>query len=478
MHRHNAVVAADTPAPSGTSHAATHSSSHAPSKAEHIFTAAGILVGDLAAGRVLDAATLRSAMTVAFGADETTGAWLWRDAYDTSEAASALLLRRFWQAMLARDAREGHGTAHMYDRLQRIYAMLPSQTRRSEEQNALQQFSTPLPVAFLAAQSALIRPGDLVLEPSAGNGGLAIFGELAGASLQLNEIADSRSGVLASLFPDAGVTRHNAANLHGYLGHAPEADVVLMNPPFSADVNAAAGHTNRSVAFHHIRAAWARLKCGGRLVAITGANLTTEEIAGHLDPVRIVLSARLPDRAFQRQGTGVETRLHVFDRLASMKRADVKRADGVTPVTLTSGDSGELIAAIDAIMPRAHVVTADTATDNAPRQAVSAPAPKPETPLQTPPRPPASRQMQLAMQTAPETLAGTLAETPVELSCTALDVVPQPGGHRRRLPAMAARHLHHRRRQAASKPAVRGRGHGGDPRAHAGIPPDAAETPD
>ena len=415
MHKPNSAAL-----PAGASPVSTPS--QPATRAKRIFAAAQILCEHLAKSQTLDAATLRSAMTSAFGADETTGAWVWRDAYDASEAASALLLRRYWQAMLARDAREGHGTAHMYDRLQRIYAMLPSQTRRSEEQNALQQFSTPLPVAWLAARSALIRPGDLVLEPSAGNGGLTIFGELAGASLQLNEIADSRSGILASLFPDAGVTSHNAANLHGYLGHAPEADVVLMNPPFSADVNVArnsvGGRTNRGVAFHHIRAAWARLKDGGRLVAITGANLTTEEIAGHLDPVRIVLSARLPDRAFQRQGTGVETRLHVFDRLANMKRADVKRADGATPVTLTSGDSGELIAAIDAITPRAHVVT-----DTVVLQAVSAPAPKPETPPQTPPRTPSARQMQLAMQTPPE----TLAETPAELSCTALDVVPQAG---------------------------------------------------
>ena len=406
MHKPDtaAIPAGDTPA---------STSSRTATKAARIFAAAETLAENLAKSQTLDAAVLRAAMTTAFGADETTGAWQWRDAYDASEVAAHLLLRRYWQAMLRRDAREGAGTAHMYARLQLIYAALPSQTRRSDEQVALQQFSTPLPVAFLAARSALIRPGDLVLEPSAGNGGLAIFGELAGASLQLNEIAEERHGILTSLFPATPPTRHNAANLHGYLGDAPEADVVLMNPPFSADVNgprSSAGiRTNRAVAFHHISAAWARLRCGGRLVAITGANLTTEEIAGHLNPVQTVLSARLPERSFQRQGTGVETRLHVFDRLP-----DVKRADGVTPVTLTSGDSEELIAAIDAIAPRAHVITSPAGTD-AP---ASTPAPAPVS-ATAPKAPVPARQMQLAMPASP-------SEEPAELTYTALEVAPQP----------------------------------------------------
>ena len=58
-------------------------------------------------------------------------------------------------------------------------ALEPSQTRRSEEQLALQQFSTPLPLAYAALQAAAIRPGDIVLEPSAGTGMLAVMAECA-----------------------------------------------------------------------------------------------------------------------------------------------------------------------------------------------------------------------------------------------------------------------------------------------------------
>ena len=41
----------------------------------------------------------------------------------------------------------------------------------------------------------------------------------------------------------------------------------------------------------------------------------------------IVLSARLPERAFARQGTGVQTRLHVLDRLG----------DGMAALTVLIG---------------------------------------------------------------------------------------------------------------------------------------------
>ena len=54
--------------------------------------------------------------------------------------------------------------------LGKIAALLPSHTRRSEESQALQQFSTPLALGFVAASAAAITPADLALEPSAGTG--------------------------------------------------------------------------------------------------------------------------------------------------------------------------------------------------------------------------------------------------------------------------------------------------------------------
>ena len=79
----------------------------------------------------------------------------------------------------------------------------------------MQQFSTPLPLAYAALQAAAIRPDDMALEPSAGTGMLAVMAECAlgngtGGALHLNEIAATRAGLLTGLFTGATVTRHNA----------------------------------------------------------------------------------------------------------------------------------------------------------------------------------------------------------------------------------------------------------------------------
>src|SRR5204863_4790292 len=106
-------------------------------------------------------------------------------------------------------ARAGSAAA-MLDMLTRLAARLTSQTRRSEESEQLQQFSTPIALGFVACEAAALTSADMVLEPSAGTGLLAIFAELAKARLVLNEIADTRAGLLSRLFRDVAVMRHNA----------------------------------------------------------------------------------------------------------------------------------------------------------------------------------------------------------------------------------------------------------------------------
>ena len=143
--------------------------------ASPLHRAAVALSEALARGHSLDARTLRPAMEAAFGGSDAAGAWNWKLAYDAAEAAVVLFLRQFGRAMHAR-------AASLPQMLERLAPLLPSQTRRSEESQALQQFSTPLPLGFVVATAAAMNPADIVLEPSAGTGLVAIFAELAGAS--------------------------------------------------------------------------------------------------------------------------------------------------------------------------------------------------------------------------------------------------------------------------------------------------------
>ena len=289
-----------------------------------LIAAARTLLPVLEAGRPLDAATLRTAMTGAFGASDAEGAWVWKDAYEAAEAAAVLFLKRYGRAMRRQAGAGPDGPRKMLAMLAAIAALEPSHTKRSEQQIRLQQFSTPLPLAYAALRAAAIRPGDTVLEPSAGTGMLAVMAECAlgnraPGALHLNEIADARAGLLAALFPEASVTRHNAEAIADFLpGLRPS--VVLMNPPFSATPGV--DRIRHDADLRHLRSAFSMLPPGGRLAAITSAHCVPDDAAwrdafAFLDgAVRVVFTMAIDGRAYARRGTGFDTRLTVLDRSA------------------------------------------------------------------------------------------------------------------------------------------------------------------
>ncbi|HEY1261082.1 MAG TPA: methylase, partial [Stellaceae bacterium] len=133
-----------------------------PDKVSGLIHAATLLAQLLGQGRAADSRALRAAMEAAFGGSDAEGAWVWKDAYEALEAAQIMFLRKFGAAMRTR---AGSAPA-MLDMLTRLSQRLASQTRRSEESEQLQQFSTPLPLGFVAAEAGMITPADLVLEPS------------------------------------------------------------------------------------------------------------------------------------------------------------------------------------------------------------------------------------------------------------------------------------------------------------------------
>ena len=287
-----------------------------------LLAAARTLLPVLEAGQPLDAPTLRRAMTRAFGATDAQGGWLWKDAYEASEAALVLFLQRYGRAMRREAGAGADGPAAMLHMLDTLAALEPSQTRRSEQQLRLQQFSTPLPLAYAALQAAAIRPGDVVLEPSAGTGMLAVMAQLAlgkgaAGALHLNEIAAVRAGLLATLFPGSTVSRHNGESIRDRLPEL-RPTVILMNPPFSASpgVERIRHHAD----LHHIRSAFSMLPPGGRLVAISSAHCVPgdsawEDAFASLDPpAHAVFTAPIDGRAYTRRGTSFDTRLTVLDR--------------------------------------------------------------------------------------------------------------------------------------------------------------------
>ncbi len=325
----------------------------APERAAAILHAARLLLPALERGQALDAAILRAAMEAAFGTTDAAGTWVWKDAYEACEAAQVVFLRRHGPAMRARAG----SPAAMLAMLAKLAALTPTHTRRSEESAALQQFSTPIALGFAASAAAAITPGDLVLEPSAGTGLLAVFAALAGGALALNELAETRADVLGHLFPGVAVSRHDAAQIHDHLEPAIAPSVVLMNPPFSV-----AAHVEgrmADAAFRHVASALARLIPAGRLVAITGISLAPDNPSWREDFVRlqargrVVFSAGIDRRLYACHGTAVETRLTVIDRVPAEDPTTFPPSPG------TAGDVATLLEWVTRLVP--------------PRQAVSAP---------------------------------------------------------------------------------------------------------
>src|SRR3984893_9176557 len=302
-----------------------------PDKVSGLIHAATLLAQLLGPGRALDSRALRSAMEAAFGGSDAEGVWVWKDAYEALEAAQVLFLRKFGGAM---HARAGFPAA-MLEMLTRLAEPLTPHAGRSEEPQQLQQFSTPITLGFVAAEAAAPTPADLVLEPSAGTGVLAIFAELARARLALNEIAETRAGLLGRLFRDFAVSRHNAEQIHDHFDPAIRPSVVLMNPPFSASPNVEGRFAEATV--RHVGSALARLADGGRLVAVTGHNVGPDQPAwrdsfvGLQEKGRVVFTATLAGQAYARHGTTIDTRLTVIDRIPAEDPRAFPPSPGMAP---------------------------------------------------------------------------------------------------------------------------------------------------
>ena len=140
-----------------------------------VVTAARDLAARLSACELLSRRVLNSVMAEHVGGSDAEGRWSVRDAHAALELAQVLFLK---QATTLTCAISSDQADRAFIRLE---AQVPSQTTRSDEQIEWQQFATPPRIAWLAARACAISAGELVLEPSAGTGMLAVWAAKAGA---------------------------------------------------------------------------------------------------------------------------------------------------------------------------------------------------------------------------------------------------------------------------------------------------------
>lgn len=225
--------------------------------------------------------------------------------HEVSEAAlNLLILRKYGHKLLG--SKEVVESVSSY--LRPLQKRLPTQTWRSETQITYQQFSTPAPIAFLAASLLNIEANDTVLEPSCGTGSLGVWAAVAGASVVTNEI-DARRRDLARCI-GFEPTAYDAEFIDDLLPEYVVPNIVLMNPPFSS-TGGRMKYNQSKFGFRHVDSALRRLANGGRFAVILGesgspANPSGKRFWDSLSPeIRVTRSISLPGREYYRNGTSV-----------------------------------------------------------------------------------------------------------------------------------------------------------------------------
>lgn len=303
-----------------------------------ILQTADTLAETLAAGRPLGRETLRALMTEATGRSDADGGWTLRDAYDALELAQILFVTGPHSPI--DDRRPGE----TLNRLEALARSLPTQSHRAEAQVALQAFSTPLPLAWLAGLAGRPSSADLVLEPSAGTGLLACAAGRAGCRLHLNEIDPARRRCLAAAYPDATLSGHDGELVHDLLDPEVRPTLVLMNPPFA---RGSGRGEDRYAAARHLLGSLTRLAPGGRLVAIMPESFSESGSGKALrakadSQAALRLDALLARGLFSKHGTGIAVRFLVYDKLQDVRAPVRGRVDGL----------GELLSVVEALPGR------------------------------------------------------------------------------------------------------------------------------
>ena len=309
-----------------------------PSNAQ-LKSALSLIAAEIARGP-LRSSSLSKIMRDTFGGSDASGAWSWRMAYDMMQAAAVQTI------LLDASGSDALGAA------KNLATRLLTETRRSEQQIRMQQFSTPLPYAALAVRAAAIRKGETVLEPSAGTGSLAGPMKRAGAKLMLNEVDPFRQQMLDVVF-DAQASGHNAEHIDDLLTSTIAPSIIVMNPPFASSVDRS---RDKHIAAKHLIGAAKRLAPGGRLVAIMPMGFTPERDAAHWARAMSLLTPRLtltiPGQIYRKLGTSVDTQLMVFDKVdeaSEMIRTSVDDLDAAVSIVDQIAKARPIVSPVTAV---------------------------------------------------------------------------------------------------------------------------------
>ena len=250
-----------------------------------------------------------------------------------SDGRTDILLQELVEDGLVRAAREvvqrnGRDSKATYDLICKLYEMQPTIAARSSNRIKMQQYSTPLPMAWNAGRFAMNgKENGKVLEPTAGNG-MLVFAVPAG-QVHANELDETR---LANLREQgfAEVTQQDATE--PFEGGR-QYDAVIANPPFGKrDAVEYDGKMIGGLDPQITLNALASMKDDGRAAIIIGGNMEYAKNGGLksmkpfftylYDHYNVKGVVDMDGKLYAKQGTTFPTRMILIDG----RRSDEERA--------------------------------------------------------------------------------------------------------------------------------------------------------
>ena len=250
----------------------------------------------------------------------------------------------------ANDYRQEQATD--FDRAKAVYFGKQKKNSRTKSQEGHDYFATPEPIGYKMVQWLQSKPGQSLLEPSAGDGAIARWMP----DNTYNTVVEPSRDLTPKLMRNVAGAKVVESTFENFDLHN-KFDGIAMNPPFGKGKD-----RGGKLAMEHVAKAYKHLKDGGRLIAIIpdgpacqkrfdkwfygDSEAKRKEDRGIADGV-LMADIHLPSVTFEREGTNVNTRMVVIDKYADEGTRQIAEAEARGRIDIAADDANELFDRIE-----------------------------------------------------------------------------------------------------------------------------------
>lgn len=250
----------------------------------------------------------------------------------------------------ANDYRQEQATD--FDRAKAVYFGKQKKNSRTKSQEGHDYFATPEPIGYKMVQWLQAKPGQSLLEPSAGDGAIARWMP----DNTYNTVVEPSRDLTPKLMRNVAGAKVVESTFENFDLHN-KFDGIAMNPPFGKGKD-----RGGKLAMEHVAKAYKHLKDGGRLIAIIPdgpacqkrfdkwfygtPEAKRKEDRGIADGV-LMADIHLPSVTFEREGTNVNTRMVVIDKYADEGTRQIAEAEARGRIDIAADDANELFDIIE-----------------------------------------------------------------------------------------------------------------------------------